>query len=91
MARPSSSKQKILEILQKVFVRLSPPGFPAARTCLRARNNPRKHWGPESGDGGFCDPSRWLSPLSESKKVIFQTWAPGQVEEPEGAGTLESV
>lgn len=26
----------------------------------------------------------------ESKKVIFQTWARGQVEEPEGAGTLES-
>lgn len=38
--------------------------FPFGKTCLRARNTPRKHWGRDSGDGRFLDPSRLLSPLS---------------------------
>lgn len=52
-----------------------------------ARNNPRKHWGPWRA--GMAGPPTHLG-CRESKKVIFQTWARGQVEEPEGAGTLES-
>lgn len=30
-----------------------PSWLPSARTCLRAENTPRKHWGPDSGDGRF--------------------------------------